>query len=79
MKRVTILLFCVLLVCMNAYTQRKVKLKVLENGTEQPIIAANISYADNEAMQNAQYTITDTDGKAVLKLSSGGTWYYKVT
>ena len=64
---------------MNVYAQRKVKLKVLENGTEQPIIAANISYADNKAMQNAQYTITDTDGKAVLKLSSGGTWYYKVT
>ena len=80
MKRTTILLLLfAVLACMDAAAQRKFTLTVLENGTEQPIIAANISYADNEAMQNAQYTITDTDGKAVLKLTSGDTWYYKVT
>lgn len=39
-----------LLACMNAQAQRKVKLKVLEKGTEQPVIAATVVYADNEAL-----------------------------
>mgnify|MGYP000358619134 CR=1 FL=1 len=58
---------------------KKVKLEVLEKGTEQPIIAANVIYADNEALRNPQYAITNTSGQAELKLPSKGICYYKVT
>ena len=51
---------------MNAQAQRKVKLKVLEKGTEQPVIAATVVYADNEALQNLQGSVTNVDGLAEL-------------
>lgn len=73
MKKISVILFGVLFVCINAAAQRDFKLKVLENGTEQPIVAANITYADNEALQNPKFTITNVEGEAVLKLSSKGT------
>lgn len=79
MKKVTTILFLMLLICIHAAAQQKVKLEVLEKGTEQPIIAANVIYADNEALRNPQYVITNINGQAELKLSSKGIWYYKVT
>ena len=36
-------------------------------------------YADNEALRNPQYAITNTSGQAELKLPSKGICYYKVT
>lgn len=79
MKRVTTILFLMLLICVHTAAQQKVKLEVLEKGTEQPIIAANVIYADNEALRNPQYAITNTFGQAELKLPSKGICYYKVT
>ena len=79
MKRVTTILFLILLICVHTAAQQKVKLEVLEKGTEQPIIAANVIYADNEALRNPQYAITNTSGQAELKLPSKGICYYKVT
>lgn len=79
MKRVTTILFLMLLICVHTAAQQKVKLEVLEKGTEQPIIAANVIYADNEALRNPQYAITNTSGQAELKLPSRGICYYKVT
>ena len=79
MKRVTTILFLMLLICVHTAAQQKVKLEVLEKGTEQPIIAANVIYADNEALRNPQYAITITSGQAELKLPSKGICYYKVT
>ena len=79
MKRVTTILFIMLLICVHTAAQQKVKLEVLEKGTEQPIIAANVIYADNEALRNPQYAITNTSGQAELKLPSKGICYYKVT
>lgn len=79
MKRVTTILFLMLLICVHTAAQQKVKLEVLEKGTEQPIIAANVIYADNEALRNPQYAITNTSGQAELKLLSKGICYYKVT
>ena len=67
------------LICVHTAAQQKVKLEVLEKGTEQPIIAANVIYADNEALRNPQYAITNTSGQAELKLPSKGICYYKVT
>ncbi|MFK2108306.1 TonB-dependent receptor domain-containing protein [Bacteroides fragilis] len=79
MKRVTTILFLMLLICVHTAAQQKVKLEVLEKGTEQPIIAANVIYADNEALRNPQYAITNTSGQAELKFPSKGICYYKVT
>ena len=79
MKRVTTILFLMLLICVHTAAQQKVKLEVLEKGTEQHIIAANVIYADNEALRNPQYAITNTSGQAELKLPSKGICYYKVT
>lgn len=79
MKRATTILFLMLLICVHTAAQQKVKLEVLEKGTEQPIIAANVIYADNEALRNPQYAITNTSGQAELKLPSKGICYYKVT
>ena len=79
MKRVTTIVFLMLLICVHTAAQQKVKLEVLEKGTEQPIIAANVIYADNEALRNPQYAITNTSGQAELKLPSKGICYYKVT
>ena len=79
MKRVTTILFLMLLICVHTAAQQKVKLEVLEKGTEQPIIAANVIYADKEALRNPQYAITNTSGQAELKLPSKGICYYKVT
>ncbi len=79
MKRVTTILFLMLLICVHTAAHQKVKLEVLEKGTEQPIIAANVIYADNEALRNPQYAITNTSGQAELKLPSKGICYYKVT
>ena len=79
MKRITAIFFCALLACMNAQAQRKVKLKVLEKGTEQPVIAATVVYADNEALQNLQGSVTNVDGLAELKIPSKKTYYYKIS
>ena len=64
---------------MNAQAQRKVKLKVLEKGTEQPVIAATVVYADIEALQNLQGSVTNVDGLAELKIPSKKTYYYKIS
>ena len=63
----------------SATAQRIVRLTVLENGTEQPVVSAVVTYADNEAMQNPRHAVTDTEGTAKLELTSGNTaYYYKV-
>lgn len=80
MKQITILiLLLALCVCTDAAAQRNFRLTVLEKGTEQPVIAANVAYADNPELRNAMHTITDVDGKTVLKLAGKGRWYYKLT
>ncbi len=79
MKKLLAIVPLLLLFCVSAVAQRNVNLKVLEKGTEQPVIAANIVYADNEALENPHYAITDVDGRSTLKLTKRGTWYFKIT
>ena len=80
MKQITtLILLLALCVCTDAAAQRSVRLTVLEKGTEQPVIAANVTYADNPELMNAMHTITDVDGQTVLKLAGKARWYYKVT
>lgn len=50
--------------------QRTVKLTVLENGSEEPMVAVHITYANNEALSSPQYAVTDIDGTATLTVPS---------
>ena len=58
--------------------QRKVKVTVLEKGTEQPIIAAVITCADNEKMEKPLRFVTDVNGVAEVDLPLKGKVYYMV-
>ena len=58
--------------------QRKVKVTILEKGTEQPIIAAVITCADNEKMEKPLRFVTDVNGEAVVELPQKGKVYYMV-
>ena len=80
MKRLIAFLSLALLLAVGASAKtRPFVLKVLEAGTEQPVIAANVAYANNAEMKDAQHTITDIDGLARLDLEGKGVWYFKVT
>lgn len=76
--KLILIMAMVLMSCISATAQRIVKLTVFENGTEQPIVSAVVTYADNEAMQNPRHAITDTEGTAKMELAVGDTTYYKV-
>ena len=53
MKQIaTFILLLALCVCTDAAAQRSVRLTVLEKGTEQPIIAANVAYAHHNSNRN---------------------------
>lgn len=59
--------------------QTKVQLTILEAKTEQPIIAANIAFAENDNPEKTLYAITDLNGNALLKLPRPGTYHYHIT
>lgn len=60
-------------------TAQKIKLTILEKGTEQPMIAANVAVADNEKMENPVYTITSIDGVAQIDRPKTGRCHYRIT
>ncbi len=73
-------LFCLLLfTALPSIAQKKVTLTVLEKGTEQPLVAVGVAYANNEQMRNPHFVTTDTEGKATLQLPSSGNCFYKLT
>lgn len=67
-----------LLLCLPV-TAQKIKLTILEKGTEQAIIAANVAVADNEKMENPVYAITDVDGVAQISRPKTGICHYFIT
>lgn len=77
-RKVTWLIGVFLFLCLPAMAQQ-VKLTILEKGTEQPVIAANVEIADNEKMQHPEFSITDINGVAYVKCPRNKTFYYKVT
>ncbi|MDY5237454.1 TonB-dependent receptor [Bacteroides helcogenes] len=81
MKRSTVAILCLLLLLsVDTSAQRRLVFSVLEKGTEQPMIAANIKYADNERMEKPGHVITDINGRAVINLPHGRTiCYYYIT
>ena len=74
-----LLLAFLFLLNMPLAAQRKVKVTILEKGTEQPIIAAVITCADDEKMEKPLRFVTDVNGEAVVELPQKGKVYYMVT
>lgn len=67
-----------LLLCLPV-TAQKIKLTILEKGTEQPMIAANVAVANNEKMENPTYAITDIDGVTQISRPKTGKCHYRIT
>lgn len=76
-------MLCFLLLTVATYAQLTVKFTVTEKGTGQPVVAATVLCADNDAMTNPVRTVTDLNGTATLNLPTstkqGITWRYSVT
>lgn len=77
--RKIISLFLLLFVCTGVTAQRTVRLTILEKGTKQPVIAANVEYAGNDKLENPAFTVTGTDGVATLTLPYTGVCHYRVS
>lgn len=77
--RTTLALGLLSLIFLPLSAQRRVSITVLEKGTELPVVAAAITYADNEKMDKPLRCITDANGVAVAELpKTGRTYYYTV-
>lgn len=77
--RKIVFLFLLLFVCMNAMAQRMVRLTVLEKGTHQPVIAANVEYAGNEKREKSSFTVTGADGVATFVIPHSGVCHYRIS
>ncbi len=67
-----------LLLALPMAAQRKVKFSIAEKATEQPIIGAVITYADNEKLKSPQRVVTNMDGEATISVPQSGKCYYQV-
>lgn len=67
-----------LLLALPMAAQRKVKFTIAEKTTEQPIIGAVITYADNEKLKSPQRVVTNMDGEATISVPQSGKCYYQV-
>lgn len=76
--KTTLIVGVLFLIALPLAAQRKVKVTILEKGTEQPIIAAVITCADNEKMEKPLRFVTDVNGEAVVELPNEGKVYYMV-
>ena len=76
--KTTLIVGMLFLIALPLAAQRKVKVTILEKGTEQPIIAAVITCADNEKMEKPLRFVTDVNGEAVVELPQKGKVYYMV-
>lgn len=64
----------------SIFAQRKVKMTVWEEGTQQPLVGAQVSLAANKELTDALIAVTDIEGKAVINLDKEKTvYYYKVS
>ena len=78
-RKTTLLITCLLLVFINVVAQQKIRLTVLEKGTKQPLIGAEIVYADNQALNKPQYGITNAEGKSSLHMPAKGICHYRIS
>lgn len=79
-KKYIILFLSFLFFSIHLSAQRKVKITVLEKGTQQPLMGAYISLSTHKELTDAQVAVTDVEGRAVFRLEKGNTqYYYKVS
>ena len=50
----------------------------MDKATEQPIIGAIITYADNEKLKSPQRIVTNMDGEATISVPQSDKCYYQV-
>ncbi len=67
-----------LILALPVAAQRKVKFGIFDKATEQPIIGAVITYADNEKLKSPQRVVTNMDGEATISVPQSDKCYYQV-
>lgn len=77
-KNTIILVLIFMTFCMQISAQRQIILTVLEEGTEQPVVGANVVYADHPEMNGSKISTTDASGCAVLS-RAGKPCFYKIS
>ena len=76
--RNVMLIGLLLILALPVAAQRKVKFGIFDKATEQPIIGAVITYADNEKLKSPQRVVTNMDGEATVEVPQSGKCYYQV-
>ena len=61
-----------------AFAQKKIKMTVLEDKTEMPMVAATVLYCEDGKYENPSYAIADVDGMAVITLPKSGKCHYRI-
>lgn len=72
------LMVLLLVLALPVAAQRKVKVSILEKSTEQPLIGAVITYADNEQLKSPSRAVADTEGEVTIEIPQTGKCYYQV-
>lgn len=70
--RLKIFLGLFLLVSLQLLADRKIKLTILEKGTEQPLISAFVRYADNAKLENSHNAVSDKNGIVFVRIPDDG-------
>ena len=79
-KIILLILFC--FACsINVLAEHKVKVTVVEKGTQHPLVGALVSFSTNKELTHAIKAVTDTDGKALLILEKEDIahYFYKIS
>ena len=76
--RNVMLIGLLLILALPVAAQRKVKFGIFDKATEQPIIGAVITYADNEKLKSPQRVVTNMDGEATISVPQSDKCYYQV-
>lgn len=79
MTRFTTYILISLLSITTLSAQHSVRLRIMEKGSEQPIVAATVTYSTDRNYNHPQYAITDSEGWAVLKFRKKSNLFAKVS
>ena len=66
--RNVMLIGLLLILALPVAAQRKVKFGIFDKATEQPVIGAVITYADNEKLKSPQRVVTNMNGEATISV-----------
>ena len=78
-KKSLLFILSFLALSISTFAQRRVKITIREEGTQQPLLGAHITIAPHKEHQDTLIAITDKDGKAFFSLEKGNaSYFYKV-